>query len=233
MKKVLALLLCLTMLLTVCAGCKKTAKNTELTDALVRSDLVKNSNLYTYAHLGIVNSISSLKIADKNRDGDVTTLSVTGTALSSCAKIQMAADMKYTFKNGAWHLDSMKVNKAVPTLTAGPYTDSVLSEISNYLVNNESSQKFKKPSALAVKNGKYHNIELNVQAADWQMAYDALTQTAKLNVTYKSENLSFSGYYSLEFDAEKGWIIHGEQQENGQNYLLLYLNTLEQKASKK
>lgn len=234
MKKALALLLCLMMLLTLSVGCKKNEeakKIGELTDEQISSDLLNNKHLYYYAHTGNISSVASLQVTDKKQNNNTITLTATATASSSHINIALSANMKYVATNGAWELDSVEITKSVPTITAGPDQETLASEVDSYISLNKTSQEANKPLALAYYGEERHSLNVNLSAVTWGVEYEKDATTAKLTAEMKSDTLTFSGYYNLTFDQERGWIIEGEMQEHGQNYLVLHLDTLEQKTT--
>lgn len=236
MKKVFALLLCVALLLALPVGCKdkkEQKKPGELAESKISSDLIASKHLYYYAHTGAISSMSNLKVTDKKQDGDTITLKATGTAHSAGLQVDLAADMKYVAKNGAWHLDNIKLNKATPKLTGGPDQETVRMEIDNYISNNATSQEQKKPIALAIHGEERHELAINTREAAWNIVYEKGSTTAKMTVAVNNNDVAFTGYYKLNFDQKAGWVITGEKQENGQNYLVLYLDNLELKTADK
>lgn len=236
MKKVFALLLCVALLLALPVGCKdkkEQKKPGELAESQISSDLIASDHLYYYAHTGTITSLSNLKVTDKKQDGDTITLKATGTAHSTGLQVNLAADMKYVVKNGAWHLDNIKLNKATPKLTGGPDKESVQMEIENYLAHNFTSQEQNKTIALAIHGEERHELAINPREAAWSIDYKKGSTTAKMTVAVNNNDVAFTGYYKLNFDQKAGWVITGEKQENGQNYLVLYLDTLELKTADK
>ena len=233
MKKALALLLCLMMMLTLSVGCKKNqeAKKTgDLTETQISSDLLNSDNLYRYAHTGDITSIAGLQVNDKKEDGNTITLTATATAGSDHISIALTANMKYMAENGAWKLDTVEITKADPTVIAGPYKDTLVNEVNNYINLNRSSQDAGKTLALAYYGEERHSLNVNTGSITWGIAYEK-GNTAKLTAEMKSDALTFSGYYNLTFDKERGWLIESELQEHGQSYLVLHLDTLEQKTA--
>lgn len=234
MKKALALILCLVMLLTLAVGCKKKEeeqKVAELTDSLIASDLINSDNLYYFAHTGDITSMAELKVEDKKQDGNTLTLTASATAGSECIEVELTAKMKYTVQNGAWKLASVEITKAVPTVIAAPTKESVLSEIENYLAYNLTSREQEKSIALGIKGEERYELEINPRNVAWNMEYEDGSTTAKLTAALNNNDVAFIGYYSLSFDNEQGWVIASEKQENGQGYLVLYLETIELKKT--
>ena len=226
MKKALALLLCIVLLLTV-SGCKKTARNTELTDSLISTDLIKHG-VYDFAHCGKPSTIADLKVVEKSRDGEVTTLSVTANAISPHVSVQLAADMTYTFANGVWVMNTVEFTQMIPTPTAAPSQESLLYELSNYMGVTGS--------ALAAKEGVHHDLQFTISAVTWEMQHAQGGRTARLNASLKSDTLTFTGYYTLIFDAKKGWLfetemVTNEAQGGNRYYPLMQLETLERKTT--
>lgn len=238
MKKVFALLLCVALLLVLPVGCKDKEEEAkkepaELTNSQISSDLIASRHLYFFAHTGTIHSLSGLKVTDKKQDGDTITLKATGTAHSTGLQVNLAADMKYIVKDGAWHLDNVKLNKATPKLTDGPDKESVQMEIENYLAHNFTSQEQNKTIALAIHGEERHELAITPREATWSIDYKKGSTTAKMTVAVNNNDMAFAGYYKLTFDQKTGWVITGEKQENGQNYLVLYLDTLELKTAEK
>lgn len=233
MKRIFALLLCVALILALPVGCKKKkADKVEpeaVTEKRVGADLMSRSDLYYFGHIGTVNSYNSVKIVEKSQDGDALSLSATAKIYSNNAEIYLAADMTYTLVNNSWKLGTVTITEAVPTPVGGPDKESVLSEIRNYIQNNLTSRQQKKEVALAVLGEEHHFLAIDLTKATWEMKNDSAAKTAKLHVSHKTDDLTFSGYYNLTFDTEKGWVIETEKQENGFNYPLLHLETLEQK----
>lgn len=236
MKKALALLLCLMMLLALPVGCKKdkeAKKVGELTDAQISSDLINSDHLYHFAYTGNISSLAGLKVSDKKQDGNTITLKATGTASSAYVQVALAAEMKYTVINNAWKLDSVQITKAVPTTIDGPEQEAILMTVENYIDNNMTSQEQKKSVALAYLGEERHSLEVNTRAVTWGVDYEKGSDTAKLTAKLTSDALTFSGYYTLTWDEKAGWVFESEKQDNGQHYLVLHLDSLEQKATEK
>ena len=237
MKRTLALLLCLILLLALPVGCKKDKQATnpagELTNSQISIDLKNSTHLYYYAHTGSILAVSGLKVSDKEKDGNAMTLKATATAQSNHVSVDLAADMRYVVINNKWTLDTVEITKAVPTILAGPEKESVLMEISNYLAHNATSQEQNKSLALAYLGEERHSLEITVSAVTWGVDYKEGSDTAKLTAKLTSDALTFSGYYTLTFDKKVGWVIETEKQDNGQHYPVLHLDTLEQKAAEK
>lgn len=234
MKKALALALCLIMLLTLAVGCKKkeAAQNPpELTDSQISTDLMHSDHLYYYAHTGDISFLAGLKVTDKQQKDDTLTLKATATAGSNHIEVALAADMEYTIVNGKWKLSNITLTKADPTILSGPYQDSLVSEIGNYIAYNIDSQEAAQNRALAYYGEERHSLDINIQNVTWGIQYEEGATTAKLTAEMKSDALTFSGYYSLTFNEERGWVIESEKQDNGQNYLVLRLDSLEQKTT--
>ena len=236
MKRTLALLLCFILLLALPIGCsedeeKAANKVSELTNSQISSDLKDSAHLYYFAHTGNIHTVSGLKVSDKEKDGITMTLKATATVNSNHVAVKLAADMKYTVINNAWKLNSVKITKATPSILSGPNQESVLIEINNYIDNNATSQEQNKHLALAYLGEERHSLELDTAAVTWGIDYKEGSNTAKLTAKLTSDALTFSGYYTLTFDKKVGWVIKSEQQDNGQYYLVLHLDSLEQKAA--
>ena len=95
MKRLLSLLLCGVMLMTLCVGCKKeeTAPET-LTDSRIISDLTKNNYLYTYSHAEGVPTISNFNVVSRVEEEGAADLSVTAVANNNYVRVELAADME-------------------------------------------------------------------------------------------------------------------------------------------
>lgn len=228
MKKAIALLLCLTLLLVLPTGCKKKGDPSLLDDNRLTSDLMNCSHLYYYSHVGAVNAISNLKVVEKVEKKNAVSFSVTAKAVAACANIELAVDMNYAYENGTWMLDrdNVKVTKQTITVTAGPDLESTIMELNNYVsvVGN----------ALAVKGEEQHLLPAyNVVKATWETEYSETNKTAKMKVTYESDTLSFTGYYNLTFN-DNGWVFETKKIEGDErSHILLHLETLEQKEAEK
>lgn len=234
MKRIFALLLCVALVIALPVGCKKKADKVEpeaVTEKRIGNDLMSRSDLYYLSHVGTINSFNSVKIVEKDEDGDTLSLSVTANMFSNNAEISLAADMTYTLVANSWKLDTVTVNKAVPTLTGGPDKQSVLMDITNYVQNNPTTQENKKDTALAMLGEERHLLAIDLAKVTWEMKNDLKTKTAKLYATQKTGDLTFTGYYNLTFDDTKGWIIESEKQDNGFYYLLMRLEAMEQKET--
>lgn len=219
MKKVFALLLCVTLLIALPTGCKKN-DGVELTEATVTADLIQNSNLYFYPHCGKADTITNLKIAEKTEKDNTASLVITATAVSPYTEFALTANMDYTYENGHWNADHIEITKVVPTTIAGPDPDTAQMEIANYVSIVGS--------ALAVKGEKEHALPaFNPAAATWEMQCEKGAKTAQLHINYKSEKLAFKGYYTLTF-SETGWSFETKAKDD-KYHILLHLESLEQK----
>ena len=224
MKKIVALLLCVIMLLTMAVGCKDKEEPEVLDETRIVSDLSDNYPKYIFSHASGRPSVGGLQIVERNEEGDDAVLSVTATAHFRNATVAIAADMDYQRVDGQWTLNEIAITKTTITPTAAPDLESVLMLLDNYISITGS--------ALAAKGDDRHQLKLNVRGANWEMECEDGAKTAKLNVSMKSEQLTFTGYYTLTFK-DTGWDIACEKQDNGQYHPLLHLETLEQKESKK
>ena len=228
MKRMMALLLCCAMVLTLCAGCKKdtTTLNKELTDSIIASDLASNYAKYSFSHVAPETKpvISDLQVSQRTEEGDVTKLAVTAEADTGYATIQVAAKMEYTWEINYWRMSHMEVTDATVTPTAVPSMSSVQLELSNYISVAGS--------ALAILDGTHHNLTFAPSKAMWGIVWDAATKTAKLSVTATTTEFTFEGYYNLTF-TDTGWVFETEKQESGQNYPLMHLTKLNKVVTKK
>lgn len=228
MKRLLSLLLCCVMLMTLSAGCKKnnTPEKPGLTDTAIAADLAANHTKYNFAHINAESepTISDFKVSNRTEADGVVSLSVTATAITPYATIDVAADMEYTWELNYWRMSNIEITKAIPTVTAAPNLNSVKTELSNYISIVGS--------ALAVKDEESHNLQFSFDKAAWSISRADGAQTATLNVAYQSDELTFTGYYTLTF-GEAGWTIESEEQESGQHYPLMHLITLEQTDEEK
>ena len=221
MKKIVALLLCGVMLLTLAAGCKKEeATPAVLNETIIHSDLLKNYTLYNYSHVTGAPTLGGLQIIKRSEEGDAATVSVSALAHYANVDVGVTADMAYTRINNVWTLQNITITGATPTVTGAPDQDSVLSMLENYISITGS--------ALAIKGDERHHLNVNVRGATWEMQHEGGAKTAKLLVSMKSDTLTFNGYYTLNFE-ETGWTVVSEKQENGQYYPLLTLESLKQK----
>lgn len=218
MKRILALILSLLMLLTLAVGCGD--KPEALTDSRISTDLRKQSGVYSYSHVGGTVTISRMNILEKTEENGHTDVKLTAVALFDNAKVEFAADMAYELMDNRWKLTKMTVTESDITPNGAPYMDSVLNELSNYIATAGN--------AMAVMEDNYHLLPFNVKAANWEMQYEDGADTATLKVSYKSNSLSFEGYYTLTF-GERGWSIETILRENDRQHPLLHLTKLEKK----
>ena len=223
MKKVVALLLCLALLMVLPTGCKK---KTEAPDASrICSDLLNCSHLYYYAHIGKVSSMTLPEIVEKTETKDTITYAVTAKAMTPYSDIQLSATMKYTLVDNAWQLDkeSVKITKKEAIPTAAPDLETMTKDnLANYLSIVGK--------ALAVKGEEEYLLPAyDVSKATWETKYEKGATTATLNVTYQSDELSFTGYYNITF-GENGWMMESKMKDEI-GHILLHLETLEQKEA--
>ena len=231
MKKVFALLLCLALLATMAVGCKKNDKAAQipstdkLSTSVLSADLLSKSGLYYYEACGKYDSISNLKVVNKMTTDNVTNVAVTGIARSAYVEVELAANMKYVVKNNQWVLDSVNVTKKVPSVIAAPDTARIQDTISNYISFIGS--------ALAVKDGKEQRLpSFNIKNAKWEMKWENGAKTARLNISYTSDPLTFTGYYTLTF-GETGWGYEHKALDDGYRHIVMHLESLEQKDATK
>ena len=229
MKRVFALFLCLALLATMAVGCKKNEKkaqapaSNELTESVFITDLLSKSDLYYYEACGKYNSIADLKVVHKMTTDNAVNVSVTGTASSPYVEVDLAADMKYVVKNNQWVLDSVNVTKKVPSVIAAPDTARIQDTISNYISFVGS--------ALAVKDGQDQRLpSFSIKNAQWEMKWETGAKTARLNISYTSDPLTFTGYYTLTF-GEAGWDYEHKALDDGYRHIVMHLETLEQKEA--
>lgn len=232
MKKAFALLLCVVLLMAMAAGCKKKEDkpaNTPAPNALTESDfisgLLSRSDLYYYEACGKFKSIADLEVVSKMTTDDATNVSVTGTAISNCVEVELAATLNYILKDNQWVLDTAKVTKKVPTVTAAPELTRIQDTIGNYMsaVGN----------ALAIQDGTDHRLpSFAIKDVKWEMKWDNGAETARLNVSYTSESLTFTGYYTLTF-GETGWEYEYKVLEDGYRHIVMHLESLKQAEANK
>ena len=234
MKRIFALLLCIALVIALPVGCKKKADKAEpeaVTEKRIGADLMSRSDLYYLHHVGTLNSYNSVKIVEKSEKDDTLSLSVTANLFTNNVEIALAANMTYVLADNSWKLDTVKINKATPTLTGGPDKQSVITYVTNYVQNNPTTQENRKDTALAVLGEERHLLAIDLSKVTWELKNDLKAKTSQLYATYKTDDLSFSGYYNLTFDDAQGWIIENEKQDNGYYYLVMHLDTLEQKET--
>lgn len=227
MKRIFALLLCGVMLLTAAVGCQKKGSSSsviELNEARFIADLAANNAKYSYTHAEGKSTISDFTIVEKKEDGGVTTLAVTATATNSHLSIELEATMEYVRENNYWRLSKVDVTKAQPIPTSAPNRAGLLEALTNYVSITGS--------ALAILGEEHYHLVFDVADAMWDLSFDEETKTAKLVGSLFSNELTFTGHYNLIF-TENGWAFESEEQETGQSYPLLRLNSLEQKKDKK
>lgn len=219
MKRILALTLSLLMLLTVAVGCNEEAPE-KLTNNRISTDLAKNHGLYAYSHVGGTPDISQLKIVEKKEEGEYAYVTASAVATFDNAVIRFTAEMEYQRVDRRWRLNKMTVPEKEITSTGAPRLDSVLVELSNYVSLNNA--------ALAVKGEDYHTLTFNPKAANWDMQHEEGAKTATLKVSYKSNALTFAGYYTLTFE-EQGWVIETTLRGDGRQHPLMHLTELTRK----
>lgn len=222
MKKVLALLLCCGMLLTIAAGCKKNQQK-ELSDARISSDVANSSHLYAYDHVAGDRTVHELNITQRTEEGDRVSLKATADVHFSNAIVAVKAEMAYRYVDANWKLEDIAITSSDVELTAAPDTASVMMELTNYasIVG----------SVYAVYDETYQPLYFNLADATTKMSYEAGADTAKLELSLVSDKLSFTGTYTLTF-GENGWQFETVKQTDNRNHPLLRLTSLEKKDSK-
>ena len=219
MKKIVSLLLCCVMLATLCVGCKdKTpTRNTDLTDAIVASDLADNYHQYSFAHVAPDQkpTVSDLQVSDRVEEEGVTRLTVTAKADTGYALIRIGAAMEYTWELNYWRMSKLEITDTVANPTAAPSIASVQSELANYMSVTGS--------ALAIQGETRRALKFTMNNATRNIAWQQGAKTATLTLSVKTTEAIFEGYYNLTFDSAKGWVIETEKQESGQNYPVMHL----------
>ncbi len=220
MKKAFALILCLVLLLAIPVGCKKKAneKPVPLTESTISVDLIRHNGQYSYPHCGNFDKITDLTILEKEEKDTTATVWFSAKANSSCTVVDLAGKMKYTYKNGHWNMDSLDLSKATPTPTNGPDLKSAMMEINNCVSIIGK--------AFALQGETEHALPaLNMQSGSWQIQAEKGAKTAQLTVNYKSNVMTFTGYYNLTFE-ETGWRFETIKKDTT-NYPVLHLDSLE------
>lgn len=222
MKRLLALLLCCVMLVPMATGCKDKDlnKTIELNDKRIAADIVQQfESKFTYTHAEGKVTMKEMKVASEVTEGDIARLSVIATVGNDYMDAKLTAALEYKLENSYWRLHRV----GFADLTAAPI--SIPNRAS--LMNTLRSYVHATGSALGKKGTEYYNLMFDVDSVTWGLSFDKVTKTAQLWGSYTSDNLTFSGYYDLTF-GENGWIVHSVTQE-GQQHLLLYLQTLDMK----
>lgn len=220
MKRLLALMLCLAMVLTVAAGCNKNVRE-ELTDSRIADDVVKGSGNYAYTHVAGTPSLSDFAILSREEKEDRVFLSLDATADFSNAQVTFKASMEYVYVDNRWKVSKLNVTERAITITGAPDTDSVLNELENYVSVVGS--------AYAVLDEKYEVLYgISVYDATAEMQYEEGADTAVLKLSYTSDALSYEGSYALTF-GENGWAVETKKQDDGRHHPLLRLTKLEKK----
>lgn len=222
MKRMLALILCCVMLLPVATGCKDENLNQtiELNDARIAADILEQyESKYTFTHAEGKATLSSLKILTEVKEGNFTKLSVSAVASNDYVDVDLTVAIEYKRENNYWRLHRMgfATVEAVPTTI--PNRASLMNTLRSYIHATGS--------ALAKKGAEFYNLMFDVDAVTWGLSFDKVTKTAQFWSSYKSENLSFTGYYDLTFGAT-GWVITAIKQD-GKSQPVMYLQTIEMK----
>ncbi len=221
MKKTLALLLCVAMLLTLAVGCKKKIKPEELTEARIADDVVSNTQEYSYTHITGTPDMKEMTVLTRDEvDGDIV-LTLEATVTYPNADVTLKANVVYQSFGPKWQLTRFNVTESSIEVTGAPSQSSVVNELANYMSIVGS--------AYSVLDDKYQPLYFDINSADLEMAYEAGAKTAALTLSYTSDKLTFAGSYTLTFDDAKGWVLETKAQDDGRQHPLLHLTKLEQK----
>ena len=205
MKKTLALLLCVAMLLTLAVGCKKKIKPEELTEARIADDVVSNTQEYSYTHITGTPDMKEMTVLTRDEvDGDIV-LTLEATVTYPNADVTLKANVVYQSFGPKWQLTRFNVTESSIEVTGAPSQSSVVNELANYM---------------SIVGSAYSDLE---------MTYEAGAKTAALTLSYPSDKLTFAGSYTLTFDDAKGWVLETKAQDDGRQHPLLHLTKLEQK----
>ena len=218
MKRMFSLTLCLLMLLTAMAGCGEPAPD-RLDDARISADLVRNSHLYSYTHVGGSPTLSRVTV-DTSEEGDNASVSATATATYTNATVDIAAAMTYARIGTHWKLESVEITSKTITLTGGPDHAGVMAELTNYVTIAGS--------AYSVMGETYQPLYFDITAVKTAMQYENGAKTATLTMSYTSDKLTFDGSYTLTFDEAQGWKIETIKQADNRYHPLMRLTKLEQ-----
>lgn len=221
MKKIIALILCGVMLLTLAVGCKKEEQPEELIDARIAHDLTNSTHLYPYTHIVGTPDIKDLQVVSRNESGNRTIVSVDANLYFSNADLDLKADMEYLLIGNHWKLEDVKVTHRAITVTGAPHQASVMSDLTNYIGIVGS--------AYSVMDDTYQPLYFNINDPTVEMQYESGAKTAALKLAYTSDKLTFEGTYTLTFDEESGWHFETVKQADGRQHPLLRLTKLEQK----
>ena len=229
MKKVFALLLCLSILLVLPAGCKKDNQepvpvDVELTNEIISDDLTKHSGYYNLSFTEGDYTITNLKVLDKTEKDSTATVTASATATNPHLRASFTAKMRYEVVGDQWKLLSAEMSNTSYTVMGAPNRKSVLDALNNYSGAVENMLGVKGEEILSLK-------KLNLQAIAWELTYDKTTKTAKMTATLEDKTVSLKGYYKLSF-GERGWNIETKEKDGVYHYVM-HLETYELKEADK
>ena len=227
MKKVFALLLCLSILLVLPAGCKKDDQKSvpvhiELTNDIISGDLAKHSGYYNLSFTEGDYVISNLKVLDKAEKDNTATVTANATATNPYLRAAFTAKMNYELVGDQWKLLDVEMSNTSYTVMGAPNRQSALEAIGNYSGAVDSMLGIRGEEIISLK-------KLNLQAITWDLTYDKATKTAKITATLEDKTVSLKGYYKLSF-GERGWSIETKEKD-GLHHYAMYLETYELKEA--
>lgn len=222
MKRILALTLCCVMLLTVATGCNNVATPTdppEVNTTLVTNDLLEHHSLYAYTLAEGKPEVSNVNIVSREEEGNTVRVSVTAVANNGYVRVALTAAIEYVLENNYYRMNRLGIADAKATPIAAPNYDALMTTLGSSLDNIGY--------VLATDGTDYYNLIFSLKASQCELKLNDTGKTAQLNLTYESDNLSLTGYYTMAF-GEKGWSLQTATYE-GVTAPVLYLRSLEQK----
>ena len=222
MKRILALTLCCVMLLIVATGCndyENINKTIELNEKMIARDLQDKHTLYTYTFAEGKPEISNVNIVNREEEGNLIRVSVTAVANNGYVRVALTAAIEYVMENNYCRLNRLGIADAKATPIAAPNLDSLTTTLNSSLDALGYT--------LATDGTEYYNLIFNLKSAQCDLKLNDTGKSAQLNITYESNNLSLTGYYTMAF-GEKGWTLQTATHE-GKTAPVLYLQSLEQK----